>query len=137
MLLPLISALMIAARDVLTRKLDSNLHSLYVVFASLILVTLVSGVISIFDWKPLLASNLLWLVVSSILLSAGFFIQIKAIRMGELSFIAPFLYMSILVAVFWGYVIWQDLPTIKMITGIVLIMISGVYMMTRRSHADS
>jgi len=54
----------------------------------------------------------------------------KAVRMGEMSFIAPFLFTGILLAVFWGYLIWNEIPTLTMATGIMLIIGSGLYVLT-------
>jgi len=50
--------------------------------------------------------------------------------MGEMSFIAPFLFTGILLAVFWGYLIWNEIPTLTMATGIMLIIGSGLYVLT-------
>ena len=65
-----------------------------------------------------------------VLVEHRFVFQIKAVRMGEMSFIAPFLFTGILLAVFWGYLIWNEIPTLTMATGIMLIIGSGLYVLT-------
>jgi drug/metabolite transporter (DMT)-like permease len=121
MLLPLIAACFVVARDLITRRLDAGIHSVYVVLATLGLVAVAGAVTSVFDWRPVTLSNVAWLFVSGVLLSLGFYGNIRAIRIGELSYIAPFLFTGILVAVFWGYTIWGDTPTVG----------SGLYILTR------
>jgi drug/metabolite transporter (DMT)-like permease len=132
MILPLVAAAFVVTRDMLTRQLDSQLHSLYVVFTTLILVTLTGGFISLLDWRPVEISQVGWLAVSAALLSMGFFCQISAVRIGELSFIAPFSFTGILVSVMYGYLVWGEIPTIYMATGIALIIGSGLYILMRR-----
>ena len=66
------------------------------------------------------------LAVSAVLLSCGFFSQVTAMRMGELSFIAPFSYFGIIVAIMLGVIFWQEYPTLLMLAGVTLIIVSGV-----------
>ena len=51
--------------------------------------------------------------------------------MGELSFIAPFNFSGILVAVALGYLVWNDFPNLSMWLGIGLIVIAGVVIYRR------
>ena len=91
---------------------------------------MVGGFASLLDWRPVNPLRIGWFGLRSCLLSTGFFFQIKAVRMGEISFIAPFLFTGILLAVFWGYLIWNEIPTLTMATGIMLIIGSGLYVLT-------
>ena len=127
MLLPLLAAFFVAARDVVTRRINRDLHSFYITLASLMLVTTTGFLISLFNWRPLEFSHVLMLAASAALLTGGFFSQVSAIRMGELSFIAPFSFIGIIVALILGYVFWGDVPTAAMLTGIALITASCVY----------
>ena len=55
-----------------------------------------------------------------------------AIRMGELSFVAPFAFSGIIVALLLGFLIWHDQPTASMLTGVVLIAGSCIYIARSR-----
>lgn len=132
MLLPLLAAVFVAARDVVTRRIDNNLHSFYITFATLILVTIAGLVLAVFDWRVLTAFQLLMLSVSAVLLTGGFFSQVTAIRMGELSFVSPFAFSGIIVALILGFLIWGDEPTPSMLAGIVLIAGSCIYIAQSR-----
>ena len=127
MLLPLLAAFFVAARDVVTRRINRDLHSFYITLASLALVTTTGFLISLFNWRPLEFSHVLMLAASAALLTGGFFSQVSAVRMGELSFIAPFAFIGIIVALVLGYVFWGDVPTDAMLAGISLITASCVY----------
>ena len=130
MLLPLAAALFITARDLVTRRIDTGLDSLYVVLATLVGVTVAGLCLSLADWRPVSPELVGWLSLSALLLGCGFLSQIVAVRSGELSFIAPFSYSGILVAVLYGYLIWNELPDRLSVAGIALIVGAGMYILT-------
>ena len=133
MLLPLATAIFVCTRDLVTRRIDPSLHSLYVTWTTLLAVTVAGLLISFFDWKPVAVKQIVWLGASAALMSSAFFFQINAVRRGELSFIAPFAYAGIPVAVFYGAVVWAELPGISMIFGIILIIISGIFILSHQT----
>ena len=126
MFLPLMAAAFVSTRDIFTRRIPAELNSIYVTLATLILVTIAGLLISLFDWRPINTNHIFALCCSAVLLSSGFFIQITAVRMGELSFIAPFSYFGIIVALILGIIFWQEYPTLLMLLGVILIVISGI-----------
>ena len=133
MLLPLATAIFVCTRDLVTRRIDPSLHSLYVTWTTLLAVTVAGLLISFFDWRPVAVKQIVWLGASAALMSSAFFFQINAVRRSELSFIAPFAYAGIPVAVFYGVVVWAELPGISMIFGIILIIISGIYILSHQT----
>ena len=137
MLLPLAAAALISVRDLVTRRLDPGLHSLYVTWTTLVAVTIAGFLISFLDWKPVAATQIIWLGASAIFLSSAYFFQIRAVRLGELSFVAPFSYTGILAAVFYGFVVWSDLPSLTMILGILLVMSAGLYILSRQATSPA
>ena len=130
MLLPLATAIFICARDLVTRQIDPSLHSLYVTWTTLLAVTVAGLLISFLDWRPIAVTQIVWLGASAALMSSAFFFQISAVRRGELSFIAPFAYAGIPVAVFYGIVVWAELPSTAMIFGIIFVILSGLYILS-------
>ena len=136
MLLPLATAIFICTRDLVTRKIDPSVHSLYVTWTTLLVVTVAGLLISILDWRPIAVTQIVWLGASAALMSSAFFFQISAVRRGELSFIAPFAYAGIPVAVFYGIVVWAELPGTAMIFGIILIILSGFYILSRQTSGS-
>ena len=134
MLLPLLAALFVASRDIVTRHIDRDLHSFYITLATLAMVTLTGFLIALFDWRPLHTQHILMLAASAFLLTGGFFSQVSAFRMGELSFISPFAFVGIIVALILGYVFWNDVPTPAMLMGIGLIIASCIYIARSSTH---
>ena len=97
------------------------------------MVTLTGLILAGFDWRPLQSRHLFMLAASACLLTGGFFSQVSAVRMGELSFISPFAFVGIIVALTLGYLVWGDVPTPLMLTGIGLIVASCVYIARSRT----
>ena len=137
MILPLLAALFVCLRDLATRKVRTDLHSMYVIYMTLIVVTFVGGLIALFDWRTVDPGLLGWLGLSAALLSLGFLSQVNAVRLGELSFIAPFSFTGILVSVGYGYLVWGEIPSFAMFIGIALIIASGIYILTTQRRAAS
>ena len=46
--------------------------------------------------------------------------------MGELSFIGPFKYTSVVLAIIIGYLVWDEAPTVLMLSGAAVIILSGI-----------
>lgn len=134
MLLPVLAAVLVACRDIATRRIDPSLHSFYITFATLIMVTLMGLLLSIFQWQPVETKHIGWLALSAVLLSGGFFFQVSAIRLGELSFVSPFAYWGIVVAVSYGILIWNEVPTPWMVFGMLIVAGSGLFIFYRENR---
>ena len=55
----------------------------------------------------------------------------QAYRMADAAVVAPFEYVGLPLAVFWGWAIWGDLPDAAVTAGIVLIVGSGLFVFLR------
>ena len=129
MLLPLLAAVFVCVRDLITRKIPKVVDSAHIVLATLIVVTIAGLGLALQNWQPVSLTRVGWLSLCAVLLSGGFFCHITAIRNAELSFVAPFSYFAIVMAVIYGYLIWNELPSTTKLIGIVLIIVSGIYIL--------
>lgn len=127
MILPLLAAALVAVRDFVTRRIDSRVGSFTVTLTTLILVTVAGGLLSLVSWHPLSTGAATKLAFAAVLLVGGFYCMIKAVRVGELSFVAPFTFSAILMALALGYLVWGDVPTPAMLAGVALIIGACVY----------
>jgi drug/metabolite transporter (DMT)-like permease len=62
----------------------------------------------------------------------GFFIS-QAYRISEAAVVAPFEYIALPIAIFWGVVIFGDWPDKTTLAGIALILGSGLYIIWRET----
>lgn len=129
-LLCLGGTLLHASRDLITRAIDRSIPSILITLSTAIAVTLLSGVISLFqEWRPVTASQLALLAAASVFLSGGYFLLTVAMRGGEMSLIAPFRYAGLLFALVLGFVVWGDVPNAVAWAGIALLVGAGLYVL--------
>ena len=122
-----------AVRDLATRRIPQAVPSMLVSAATAFLVT-VSGVVLIEPmggWSPMDAATIALLGAAACLVLVGYQFIIKAMRVGDISFIAPFRYTALLWAILLGIVIFHDMPDLPMIVGATVIVGSGLYMLLR------
>jgi drug/metabolite transporter (DMT)-like permease len=129
-LLCLGGTLLHASRDLMTRTISRGIPSLLVTLSTAIAVTSLSGAWSLFvAWKPMNAVHLLQLAGAGVFLSGGYYLLTVSMRAGEMSVVAPFRYTGLLFALFFGYVVWGDVPNALAWGGIALLVAAGFYVL--------
>jgi S-adenosylmethionine uptake transporter len=78
------------------------------------------------DWLPLL-----WLGASSA--AIGYCLS-QAYRLADAATVAPFEYAALPLAVFWGWLLWAELPGPAVWAGMALIVGSGLFVFLRERH---
>ena len=61
-----------------------------------------------------------------LLATLGHFLFIEALKIVNASFAAPFVYLTVLLAAFWGYILYEEVPQQNTILGAFLIIIAGI-----------
>jgi drug/metabolite transporter (DMT)-like permease len=69
-------------------------------------------------------------IVAASAASAGYFIS-QAYRIAQAALVAPFEYVALPLSVFWGFVIFSDIPDLTTFLGMALILASGLYVIWR------
>ncbi len=124
-------------RDAATRHLPVGVPSIAVTLVTAVFVTLSGGMLGVAEtWVVPDQRNLLMLVVAAIVLTAGYYFIIEGVRHGEVAAVAPFRYTNLLWAVFYGVLIWGEIPDVFAVTGIVLIVGSGLVVVIRERRPD-
>ena len=131
MILPLMAAFFLAIRDFVTRRINPRLGSFTITLTTLLLVTVCGAVLSWFTWHPIAQPQAVKLAFSAVLLAFGFYCMIEAVRIGDLSFVAPFTFTAILMALLLGFIVWGDVPTPSMLAGVTLIVGACIYIFRR------
>ncbi len=136
---PIICAFFVALRDIAIRYVPTEIPSSQVAFTNAWIVMLGGGIYSLYQgWGDADLHWYLWFFGLGGVLYCGYLFLIMGSRLGELSFISPFKYISILIAIIYGYLIWGDKPTITMLGGAMIIVISGIILVStekRRNRA--
>ncbi len=128
--LPLLCAFFVALRDLSIRFVPDSLPSLQLAFTTAWVVGLGGGAYSMYQgWGDASAAWYLWFAVVGLAMFAAYNLYIVGTRIGELTFIGPFKYSSILVAIALGYLIWGDVPDLSMLAGAAVIVGSGILLL--------
>ncbi|MGB1238384.1 MAG: DMT family transporter [Pseudomonadales bacterium] len=130
-LLPLMAAFLTALRDIYLRNIPQVLSSGQIAFTTAWMVTLAGLCTLPWGWQSVSAQNLGWLSVAALFIFAAYISYVVTTRLGELSFIAPFKYTSIPLAMLLGYLVWGDVPSATSYLGTAIIVCSGIFIFIR------
>ncbi|MGE0312271.1 MAG: DMT family transporter [Lautropia sp.] len=142
-LIALGATLLHAIRDVMTRFIPPGIPASIVMLANSISVALFAGAWSLVQgWAPMSWRQFGLLGLAAVLVATGYWLLIRAMRVGELSVIAPFRYSALLWALLIGFVVWGNLPNLLAWIGIGLLVGAGLYLfwtdrLRRRRAADA
>ncbi|WP_269929592.1 DMT family transporter [Aminobacter sp. HY435] len=131
--LALVSVAFCALRDLATRKIPSHIPSLFVSAVTTVIITLTGAltVVPFGGWQPLSLELIFYLAGAAVLVLFGYQFVIMAMREGDVSFIAPFRYTSLLWAIAMTIVVFHDFPDLVMLGGAAIIVASGLYSLYR------
>jgi drug/metabolite transporter (DMT)-like permease len=128
-LLVVICVFTAAARDLFTKLIDPKIPSLFISTLSSISVTIAGALLVVPSggWRPVSLGNFGALAFGAVMLFAGYQTIIMAMRTGEISFIAPFRYTSLIWAILLGIFLLAELPDFWMLTGAAIVIAAGLY----------
>jgi len=128
---PIVCAFFVALRDIAIRYVPGDLPSSQVAFTNAWVVMLGGGIYSLYQgWGEADLQWYLWFIALGVILYSGYLFLIIGSRLGELSFIGPFKYVSIIIAILYGYLIWGEQPTLSMLAGAAVIVFSGIILLS-------
>ena len=127
---PFLAALCFAFFTISTKFLNTSDSNQTTLLFTAITGTILSLPFIVYFWKwPNLYDTLLMFCLG-FLATAGHFLFIEALKVINASFAAPFVYLTVLLAAFWGYLLYDEIPNQNTFIGAFLIITSG-FMITR------
>jgi len=136
----LVATVLMAVRDLVTRRVHVAVPSILITLSNTIAVMLLAGGLSLVEgWGALRAFELGLLAVAAVFLATAYFLIVSSTRRGDLSLTAPFRYTGLLFATIAGFAVWGDVPNALAWCGIALLVGSGIYVLraSRRAQAAS
>ena len=135
-LLALGSVAFCVLRDLSTKRIPAEIPTLFVTFMTTAAVTLTGAllVVPLGGWTAPSMSAVWLLTASAVLVLIGYQCVILALRIGDLSAVAPFRYTQLLWAMLLGYLVFGDVPDAAMLIGASLIVLSGLYTIYRETQ---
>lgn len=156
LLFPLGAAVSLAIANVLTRRLGITesaatmtvyVHVMFIIVCLFIGLAIGDGRFSgsanpttefLFrSWRIFSFEDFLKISSSGVLIAAAVYLVAQAYRLSEASLIAPFEYVSLINVLFWGFIIWGEIPNLYAWVGILLIVCAGVFIAVRESKIGS
>lgn len=123
---PFLAALCFAFFTISTKFLNSSDSNQTTLLFTAITGTFLSAPFIIIFWKwPSLNETILMFCLG-LLATIGHFFFIEALKVINASFAAPFVYLTVMLAAFWGYIIYNEVPNQNTIIGAFLIIIAGL-----------
>lgn len=134
-LVALAAVALVAVRDLATRTVGAEVSSTTIAFYAAVTVTLLGFLASMGQgWVMPDVSQLLLLILAGAFLTLGYMTAVAAMRIGEISYVAPFRYTSLLVAIFAGLLVFGDWPDIWTWIGAGLVVGAGIYSIWREAQ---
>lgn len=131
-ILPLVVALCVGLRDVITRKIAARESALSIV-AYTNVMTLVIGMFSIpLGWASISDWQLGQLILSGVFFSVAQILMVEAFGHVEATVLSTFKYSSILFAAVFGYLFWGEVLDSFVLAGALLITVSGLVIVRYR-----
>jgi drug/metabolite transporter (DMT)-like permease len=128
----ILAVLVITVRDLAARGLSVKVPSMAVALSAAITVTLFSGIASIWtEWVPMSGKATWQLGLAALLLIGGYLFSVMTMRVGEIDFIAPFRYTSLLSALLLGLIIFGEWPDILTLVGSAIVVATGAFTLYR------
>jgi drug/metabolite transporter (DMT)-like permease len=126
-LIVVVSAVFYALAAIQTRRLAHTETSLAIIVIGNAVLTLLSAATLPFAWTDPILSD--WPIFLLIGIAGGISNSLFAIafRVAPVSVLAPFDYTVLVWAVFFGFVLWADLPTPAVCLGALMVVMAGSY----------
>ena len=123
----LVAVFCLAARDLLTVRLNKKIPSNIVAFYSTLMLTLASFLLSKEPVHFGDLSNSLFILYTAIFVSIGYIASVAAMRFGDVTFVSPFRYTALLWAMAMGFIFFQEIPKFTTLLGGLIIILAGIY----------
>ncbi len=126
--LGLLTVAFIVTRELATRRIGVAVPTQVVALLTAISITLMGVTISIFEgWEPLRVGPVLLLVAAGTFITVGYLASVATVRVGDLSFSAPFRYSIIVFSIILQIVVFGEVPDVLTFVGSAVVAIAGLW----------
>ena len=125
----------VTLRDIAVRRMSREVPSVFVALIAAIGVMGLGAVGSLFiEWQPFTVTSGLQLAGAMAFLIFGYIASVSAMRFGEIGFVAPFRYTSLLVALALGVLIFGEWPNALALAGGAVVVATGLFTLYRETQ---
>jgi drug/metabolite transporter (DMT)-like permease len=126
------------ALSVLTIRILSRTDtSAATVMWSLLLLTIISGLLAVAGWRPVYWEHWGWIAGMGLSGALGQYLITEAFRRAPAPVIAPLEYTALAWGMLFDWMLWMTLPSARMLVGAAIIVASGLYVIQRERLAGA
>jgi drug/metabolite transporter (DMT)-like permease len=115
-------------RDLVTRRFDAAVPSVFVALATAAAITVLGASVTAFGaWVPLAPRDVATLVAAAACLVVGYLFGVMTMRVGEIGFVSPFRYTVLIWALLLGAIVFGERPDALTLLGSALVVGTGIY----------
>ncbi|NND03615.1 MAG: DMT family transporter, partial [Acidimicrobiia bacterium] len=119
---------LIVVRELATRQIASHAPSLLIALFTGVTICTMGLLLSLFEgWEPLDARGVLLLVAAAGFLAIGYVASVATVRVGDLSFSAPFRYTVIIFSILLQIIVFRDVPDVWTFLGSAIVAAAGLF----------
>jgi drug/metabolite transporter (DMT)-like permease len=133
-ILPIMTAIFLTLRDVVTKGYKDSSNSLEIIFITSLLVTIAFGMTSIFFPFHIDYNIIFYISFSSIALTLAYLFSVLTILSAPISLTSSVRYSVIVFGIVLGYVFFNEVPSMNMIVGAIIISLSGLFVIKRQKE---
>lgn len=128
----LMAAILIAIRDLLTRQISVQTPSFLVALITALAVTTAGGIATLATgWHEPSSSSWFLMIGAALAIPAAYVLSIATMRVGDVSFVTPFRYTSIMFATILSSLLTGHLPDRLSLLGTAMVILAGLYCLHR------
>ena len=132
--LPLIFCIGMAFVTITIRKLSST-EPIWLISIFFSIMILVASLITIpFGWVMPNLQDFIFLVLIGITGGSANLFLTQSYKLSEVSLVAPLKYLSLIFAIIFGYLIWNEIPTTKTLIGASLVVFASLIIFRREIY---
>lgn len=128
----LVAVACVTIRDLVTRKLTPGVSSMTVTLVASVTVMVFAGLASTAtEWVPITPRLGALIIGASVLIIGAYFFSVRVMRVGEITFIAPFRYTGLIWALVLGWLVFGDWPSGLTLLGAAIVVAMGLFTLYR------
>ena len=122
-----------SVRDLVTRLTPPDIASASLATFTMVAALPFTAAWVLFTGEKFFPAEINWIIVGCMVIlgSVGYLLLITSLRLGELSAIMPFRYSRIVFLLIFGVLFFGESPSLSMLLGSALVIVSGIYLMWR------
>ncbi len=122
----------VVVRDLAARSLSRAVPSITVALCAGVSVTVMGFIgASVQGWTPVSAYEAVLILCAAAMLTFGYTLSVMVMRVGDIGFVAPFRYSSLIWAIFLGWAAFGALPDGWTLVGAALVVATGIFTLWR------